>query len=275
MKQIPDLLTTYIAIAQMTIKEALRKRILIIILFISVFFLLLNLTCSSSGCRINDEQKPADAIGQFFFFFLVTFWNFGIAEQITSSLITEELENKNYLIFFSKPISKVNYYLGKALGIMTIILANSFLVYGLYSLSALVQFGKINWELWIALFPMLLGFFALVSIVIFLSLAVNKTGAVLLSSVLVVVAMIVNGIFYEPGAEKAILEDTIKNQIFSAFYWLLPQFGTLYYYSTSLFQKNFSQTHYLGEYSMIQVSIWTILIWVGMKNYLDHKEFEG
>lgn len=275
MNQIGNLLISYYIIGSMTIKEAMRKKILIIILFVSVFFLLLNLTCSSSGCQINGEQKQVDVVGQYFFFFLVAFWNFGIAEQITSSLVTEELENKNYLIFFSKPISKFNYYMGKALGIMTIILANSVFVYTIYSISSLVQFGKINTELWMALLPMLLGFFALVSIVLFFALAINKTGAVLLSSVLVIVSMIINGIFYEPNAEKAVLENSIKNQIFQVIYWILPQFGSLFYYASSLFQKNFSQVHSLGEYSIAQMSAWTILIWVGIKKYLDKKEFEG
>ncbi|MCB1178251.1 MAG: hypothetical protein KDK36_11770 [Leptospiraceae bacterium] len=276
MYKIPSLFASYLVIIETTIREAMRKRLLIVILFITALFLLMNITCSSTICSINGEQqKTNQMLDEFFFFFLVTFWNFGIAEQITSSLVTEELENKNYLIFLSKPISKLNYYIGKSLGIIVIILVNTLLIYTVYSISTMIRIGSFNPNLWKAVIPMILGFIELVSIVVFLSLIINKTGAVMLSSAFVIIVMILNGMFYEPKIEEAIVQQGFSLSAGEVMYWVLPQLGTLYYYCSSLFQKELTQAHFLGEYSMIQVSIWIVLTWIGIWRYLEQKEFEG
>ncbi|EMY14486.1 hypothetical protein LEP1GSC043_4496 [Leptospira weilii str. Ecochallenge] len=63
-----------------------------------------------------------------------------------------------------------------------------------------------------------------------------------------------------------------KKQVLEAIYWILPQEGTVFFFSGSLLAKSLSQVHYYGEYSLIQIGIWIVLCFGFVKVVLDRKE---
>lgn len=257
-------------IAQMTFFEAIKKRFIIFILITTAFLLLLNLTCETH-IQINGETQNFSRIGAFLFFYLVGIWNIGISLQITSSLIAEELDNRTYLFFITKPIPKIIYYLGKTLGILFIIISNSILFFSVYSLSVYIRHGYFFIELWKSFLPMLLGYILLISIVLILCLLLNKTSSIMITSAILLFSFIIDSIHYETKIEKFLTENFYFYS--KIFYWLLPQFGTLTFYASSLFESSISQVHYLGEYSIYQVGIWILIIWNLLFVYLMKREF--
>ncbi len=64
----------------------------------------------------------------------------------------------------------------------------------------------------------------------------------------------------------------LKKQILEVIYWILPQEGTVFFFSSSLLAKSLSQVHYYGEYSLIQISVWVFLCFGFVKVILDRKE---
>ncbi len=261
-----------LTIAQMTFLEAIKKKFILIIIVTTAFLLLLNLTCEAQ-VNINGESKNLSRFGAFFFFYLVGLWNIGISLQITSSLISEELENKTYILFLTKPVPKIIYYLGKTLGILFIIFANSFLCFGIYSVSNYIRYNYFFITLWQSFLPMILGYILLVSIVLAFALLMNKTSSLIISSFILFFSFIIDSFHYESNIDK-IISNIGNFYIYSKiFYWITPQFGTLTFYSSSLFESSISQVHYLGEYSIYQIILWILLVWGFLFVYLSRREF--
>lgn len=259
-------------IAKMTFLEAIKKRFIVFIVVITSFLLLLNLTCEAQ-ISLNGETQNFSRLGAFFFFYLVGIWNIGISLQITSSLISEELENRTYILFITKPIPRIIYYLGKALGVLFIILANSIISFGVYSISNYIKNGYIFVELWKSFFPMMLGYVLLVSLVLSICLLLNKTSSVMITSALILFSFIIDSIHYETNIDKLLSQTGNFYSYSKIFYWIIPQFGTLTFYASSLFESSISQVHYLGEYSVYQISVWIFLVWSLLFLYLLKREF--
>ena len=103
-KILGHIFSSIFTIAGLTIREALRKRIIFIILLISSFFLLMNFFCESVTMQANGEEVKDSAIGPIFIFVIVTVWSLVISALVTSSLLADEFENKTYTMILSKPI---------------------------------------------------------------------------------------------------------------------------------------------------------------------------
>ncbi len=65
-KILGHIFSSIFTIAGLTIREALRKRIIFIILLISSFFLLMNFFCESVTMQANGEEVKDSAIGPIF-----------------------------------------------------------------------------------------------------------------------------------------------------------------------------------------------------------------
>lgn len=261
-------------IAGLTIREALRKRIIFIILLISSFFLLMNFFCESVSFQTNGEEVKDSAIGTIFIFIIITVWSFVISALVTSSLLADEFENKTYTMILSKPIYRLSYLGGKFFGVFVLIVLNALLILGIYSIINLMRSGKFEFHLWIAVGSMLLAYVLLISIVILLTILINRTAAVLLSFALVLLTSIVNYPIYESAFEKVIETDSSKKFILEIIYWILPQFGTTLYSSLSNVAKSFAQVHYLGLYANGQIGCWILIIWMLLYVSFRNRELE-
>ena len=256
-------------IAGLTVREALRKRIIFIILLISSFFLLMNFFCESVTMQANGEEVKDSAIGPIFIF-----WSLVISALVTSSLLADEFENKTYTMILSKPIFRLSYLAGKFLGVFVLILLNAILIVAAYSLISFLRSGSLDFGLWMAASSMFLAYVLLISLVLLFTILINRTAAVLLSFALVLLTSIVNYPIYEAAFEKVIETDSSKKLILEAIYWVLPQFGTSLFHSLSKVAKSFSQVHYLGLYAYIQIAVWILVVWVLLYFSFRKRELE-
>lgn len=268
------ILSSINTIAGLTIREALRKRIIFIILLISSFFLLMNFFCESVTMQANGEEIKDSAIGPIFIFIIVTVWSLVISALVTSSLLADEFENKTYTMILSKPIFRLSYLGGKFLGVFTLIVLNAVIILSAYSLISVMRSGTVDSGLWLAASSMLLSYVLLISLVLLFTILINRTAAVLLSFALVLLTSIVNYPIYESAFEKVIDTNSSKKLVLEIIYWVMPQFGTSLYHSLSKVAKSFSQVHYLGLYSYAQISAWILLVWVLLYFSFRRRELE-
>lgn len=273
-KLLGHIISSIFTITGLTIREALRKRIIFIILIISSFFLFMNFFCESVTMQANGEEIKDAAIGSTFIFVVVTVWSLVISALVTSSLLADEFENKTYTMILSKPIFRLSYLAGKFLGVFILILLNALIIIAAYSLINFLRARAMDTGLWLSLVSMLPSYILLISIVLLFTILINRTAAVLLSFALVLLTSIVNYPIYEAAFEKVIETDSSKKLILKVIYWVLPQFGTSLYNSLSKVAKSFSQVHYLGLYAYAQIAVWILLIWILLYFSFRRRELE-
>lgn len=273
-KILGHIISSIFTITSLTIREALRKRIIFIILIISSFFLFMNFFCESVTMQANGEEIKDAAIGSTFIFVVVTVWSLVISALVTSSLLADEFENKTYTMILSKPIFRLSYLAGKFLGVFILILVNALIIIAAYSLINFLRSRTMDTGLWLSLVSMLPSYILLISIVLLFTILINRTAAVLLSFALVLLTSIVNYPIYEAAFEKVIETDSSKKLILEVIYWVLPQFGTSLYNSLSKVAKSFSQVHYLGFYAYAQINVWIVLTWVLLYFSFRRRELE-
>lgn len=259
-------------IAGLTLREALRKRMIFIVVIVSGFFLFVNLVCEMS-VRQNNEDVANTAVGSTFLFMMASFWNLAISGLVTSSLISDEFENKTHALILSKPVFRLSYLFGKFFGVILLILVNCLFLIASYSAITYFKYGIIDWDLWKSFLSMQPAFALLISFVILITINMNRSSAVLLTFALVFVTCIINFPVYEENVFKA-FESSDKKIILEMIYWILPQFGTILYHSMSFVAKSLAQTHYLGTYSYFQMSAWLLIAWVLLFLTFRKKELE-
>ncbi len=273
-KVLGHIISSIFTIAGLTIREALRKRIIFIILLISSFFLLMNFFCESVTMQANGEEVKDGTIGPIFIFVIVTVWSLVISALVTSSLLADEFENKTYTMILSKPIFRLSYLAGKFLGVFVLIILNAIIILTAYSLINIMRSGSMDSGLWFAAGSMLLSYILLISLVLLFTILINRTAAVLLSFALVLLTSIVNYPIYESAFEKVIDTNSSKKLILEIIYWVMPQFGTSLYHSLSKVAKSFSQVNYLGFYAYGQITVWILIIWILLYFSFRRRELE-
>ncbi|MBE7413102.1 MAG: ABC transporter permease [Leptospiraceae bacterium] len=263
-------------ISVLTLKEALRKKFVLVIIFTSGIFLLLNFLCEPSSIKVNSngEEKNVSSIGSYIVFILISFWSMAISGLMTAGLISDELENKNYIMVLSKPVSRLTYLLGKFFGVFFLVLCNAVIFLIIQNVLTIAKSGKFEINLWLSLFIMLLDFVLLISIVMFLTIQVNKIAGIFLSLALVVITTLINIPIYDSSISQSLELAPTKKAILEILYWVLPQFGTVFFQASTHVAKSVTQTHYLGYYSMIQVSVWIFIVWVFLSVLFEKKELD-
>lgn len=156
-------------VAQNTIKEILRDRILYGLLIFAFFMVLLsillgNLSFSEQARIVTNMGLVAAQLGCGM---LATF--------IGSSVVWRELEKQTVLTLLSKPVSRTSFILGKFLGLGTVILTVDILVSGFLGLICL-NFGQVDWIAFVwAQVGVLLESFLLVAMALFFGVFCRPT----------------------------------------------------------------------------------------------------
>lgn len=101
-----------LAIAQNTFKEAVRNRILYIILFFAV--ILIGVSGVVSELTISDRSKIVKDLG----FTAIDLFGIAIAVFVGVGLVYNELEKKSIYTIVSKPIDRWQFLMGKYLGLL-------------------------------------------------------------------------------------------------------------------------------------------------------------
>jgi ABC-type transport system involved in multi-copper enzyme maturation permease subunit len=126
------------AIARNTFKEAIRNRILYIILIFSL--LLIAISGVLSELSIIDKLKVIRSLG----FTSIDFFAVAIAVFVGVSLVYNELEKKSIYTIVSKPIGRGHFIVGKYIGLLATVFVNVVLMTFCF-LIALHYYGD-DWE---------------------------------------------------------------------------------------------------------------------------------
>lgn len=265
-----DQIPKVFSISFLTLRETLRKRIVYFIFIISALFLFLNFTCQLQIGGQDQSGNPDFQIYVVFLFF--AFWNTVLALFLPVSLLGEELENKTYIPILSRPVSPLTYIGGKSLGVLLLIFANAVFLIGTYLVKQQIGGGNFSWDLLKACFTMFFVFYFLILFGFVLVLSFGKNAAFFGGLALLVFSTFLDLFIYESAAASIVQTSDLKKQILEVVYWILPQEGTIFFFSSSLLAKSLSQVHYYGEYSLIQIGVWVVLCFGLVKVVLDRKE---
>jgi ABC-type transport system involved in multi-copper enzyme maturation permease subunit len=167
-----------IAIAKNTFKETIRDRILYGILAFALLFL--GSTIFISSLSLGEDIKVVKDLGLagiYIFSIIITIF-------LGSSLIHKELEKRTIYIVLSKPVSSLEFILGKFFGLFLSVIANLLLMTTLYL--ALVAFKGGGFD-YVSLFSILLLMFELaifVAITLLFSVFTTPLASMLYSMVI-------------------------------------------------------------------------------------------
>ncbi len=207
------------AIALATFMEAVRNKIVWAFGALAILAILVSraLGWVSSG---EDLKVMIDvALGAMLIFGLL------IASFISSHLLYQEEEKKSIYLVLSKPVSRLEYVLGKWFGLMGVLLSHIIVMLSLFLPFFLAQGGKYHNSLLVAVFTMMLEF----AVVISLSLALSALTSPLFSAVMTfVISLLCHGV-------ESILElqqyvnSVLAKRALSVMYHLLPNFSNFDY----------------------------------------------
>jgi ABC-type transport system involved in multi-copper enzyme maturation permease subunit len=126
-----------IAIAKATVGEAIRRRVLLIILFIAVLLLFIAPLLSVLSARQEQTVLTGFVLG------IVQLSSAVIAITLTVYMLPNEVERRTIYTILSKPVQRYQFLVGKYLGAVAALA----LMMGLMSIVMLVQFGLLqgNW----------------------------------------------------------------------------------------------------------------------------------
>lgn len=267
---IQDQIPKVFSIALLTLRETLRKRIVYFIFIISALFLFFNFSCDIQVGGADQSGNPNFQIYIVFLFF--AFWNTVLALFLPVSLLGEELENKTYLPILSRPVSSLTYLFGKSFGVFFLILANAVFLIGTYLAKQQLSGGIFSWDLLKACITMFPVFYFLIVFGFLLVLSFGKNAAFFGGLAVLIFSTFLDLFIYEQAAASLVQTTDLKKQILEVIYWILPQEGTIFFFSSSLLAKSLSQVHYYGEYSLVQIGAWIFLSLGLGKVVLDRKE---
>ena len=121
-----------LAIAKNTFREAVRNRILYIILLFAL--IMVGASGVLSKLTISDHEKIFKTLG----FAAINLFGVAIAVFVGVSMVYNELEKKTIYTIVSKPISRMQFILGKFLGLLVTIFVN--VVFMSFCFLALIHF---------------------------------------------------------------------------------------------------------------------------------------
>jgi ABC-type transport system involved in multi-copper enzyme maturation permease subunit len=243
-------------------REALRKRILFVIAVISGIFLVLNLYCESVVVQSNGKEVQNSGFGSGVLFFLLVFWSMLIGSFTISSLIADELENKSYVMILSKPIHRITYIVGKMLGVILLCTLNAIVLVFAYIGIQYLKTKTIQLDILYAGLNMFPSLLLLISLVGLITILLNRTTSLMITFFCILSSTFLDYPIYESNFKSMIEAGSSNLKILEILYWIVPQFGTAFYHSFSFIAKSLSQTHYLGNYSHIQITVWIIILWI-------------
>jgi len=133
------------AIALNTFKEAIRDRILYLLLFIAVASLIFSRLLAL--LTVGDRVKIITDVG------LASLSLFGalMAILIGTGLVYKEIDKKTIYTLLSKPIHRWQFLLGKFFGLILVLLVMLFLMSLIFLVLVLVHSGRVEWGIFIAL----------------------------------------------------------------------------------------------------------------------------
>lgn len=167
-------MTKILIVARYTFNEAVKSKILLNIIFLGLAFLLSSYVASE--LTYGSPEKSSLDIGMGLTSLAVKI----IAIFYGVSILQNEIDNRSIYLVLSRPISKVEYFLGRTLGMSSILLINVFLLGALSLVLYVALGGTIDRLMFWSLFFSFIESLLLLLIVLICSLFSSKVLSVLL-----------------------------------------------------------------------------------------------
>lgn len=269
-----DQLLQISVIVQLTLKEAIRRRFIIVVGIISILFLSINLYCESKVQQANIKNMfDTNTVSAYLVFTMIGFWSTVISALITAGVISEEMETKTYTMILSKAVHRLSYLFAKFIGIFSIVLINALIILGIHTFFRSINGYDISIELWKASLGMMINYVLMIILVLLFSIYLNKIPAIIISSSIIFISIIVDLSIYEKMIVESLEIDVGLPLYVKVIYWIVPQFGTVFYHTSSFITKSKLPSD-ITIYAFFQMAIWiviasSILSYLFMKKELD------
>jgi len=202
------------AIAANTFREAIRDRILYLILFFSIA--VIGSSEAVSLLAIGDRQRIVEDLSLFSiqFFGVLTCVFLGI------SLLSKEVERRTVYNVLSKPVSRAAFVLGKGLGLYLTTAALTASMTAVFAVFLRLRFGEFPPALWraLALFPF--EYLVVAALSLLVSAFTRPLLAALLAGTLVVIGHLSEGL--KLLAAQPSVAGTFRAKLSYALYYALP-----------------------------------------------------
>jgi ABC-type transport system involved in multi-copper enzyme maturation permease subunit len=173
-------------------------------------------------------------------------------------------------VFISKPVSRLEYLLGKFIGIMGVVLLNVIVLACGFFVLAYLRTEIWPFQIFLSLAAYILNLMLLVSVVMLVSLISSRIVAMLIGIV---------GYMFSIGIDLPIYFDAIRDQmtakpaaltLFKIIYFAFPQWGSTQFYATSFLSDVFIQK--MSFWPTIHTAGYTVLVWLVMVLLFNNKE---
>jgi len=245
-----DIKKIYI-IASYTLKEILKSKILVNILFLGAALLLVTFIA------YNFTYGAAGRVALDFGLGTLSISSVAISIFIGSGLLSKEIESRTVYMIISRPVSRASFILGKIIGLSAVVVINISILSALTLLIYFLSGGEFqSLILWAIFFTMLEAILVLL-VVNLLSLVTSQTLAVIITIVVYIIGHAIN---------ETILTTTVQaNPLLSSFIeltkFILPSFYKLNLKDFVLYKQSLPISYLMGSvayaftYAMALISL--------------------
>lgn len=263
-----------LAIAGNTVKEGLRNKMFYILLGIALLFILIGRGCMSGSMNIQNRELSPDqmvSFGTTVGFFIITFWGLTLAGLLSMGAIVSDVETGVITTFISKPISRLDYLLGKFIGILGVVLLNV-AVLGLgFSILAFLKAGMFPFALFASLGVFALNIALLISFIFLISLVTSRIIAMVFGILAYVFSTVFDIFIYFDALREKLVSTASAQWITKILYFAFPQWGSTWFYSASFVNDFFSQS--MSFWPVAHTVLYLCLTWTLMVLVFSRKEF--
>lgn len=161
-------LTKIYWIARYTFLEISRSKLLYVVLLLGLIIWLISFVASEFSYGVPAKVSLDFGLG------LLSLSSLGISIFLGSTLISKEIENRTIYTVLTKSTSRVEFLLGKFLGLFSIIVFNTFVLSAFTLCAFFIQGGDWSWLiLWAIFFTIIESLIVLIVVVLF-SLLTNS-----------------------------------------------------------------------------------------------------
>ncbi len=263
-----------LAIAGNTVKEGLRNKMFYILLGVALLFILIGRGCMSGSMNIQNRELSPDqmvSFGTTIGFFIITFWGLTLAGLLSMGAIVSDVETGVITTFISKPISRLDYLLGKFIGILAVVLINV-AVLGLgFSILAFLKAGMFPFGLFASLGIFVLNIALLISFIFLISLVTSRIIAMVFGILAYVFSTVFDIFVYFDALRERVVSTVSAQWITKILYFAFPQWGSTWFYSASFVNDFFSQS--MSFWPVAHTVLYLCLTWTLMTFVFSRKEF--
>ncbi len=249
-------------IAQYTFREYLKSKVLLSVIFLSIGLML------ASFLAAELTYKTLHRVVADFGFGLATLSSVSMAVFLGVNLISTEIENRTLYMILSKPVSRIQFFLGKLIGLSLMNLLNVFILVAQTFLMMAIFDGTIDYLFYYLIVFIFLEATLILSLSVLFSLFTNRYLAIFFVVVLYIVGHA--------------LDNSIQTRMAEALPWLkmileifnitLPMFYKLNFKDYLLYDVSVDNLNILGSmiYGICYISFINLLnLFIFNKKDLD------